>query len=88
MSHAYHDALPGFDPRNILTDGCSECEERAANPLDGLTRFYAKANRLLIDLYRRDVETLREQWQDEAAQAALAGRPERARYIEGWAARL
>lgn len=35
--HAPHDALPGYDPGNILHDGCEECEERAAAPLLGLT---------------------------------------------------
>jgi hypothetical protein len=28
MSHAYHDALPGFDERQIWKDGCDECELR------------------------------------------------------------
>lgn len=28
MSHVFHDAQPGFDARQILHDGCSECEER------------------------------------------------------------
>jgi hypothetical protein len=26
--HAYHDGLPGFDPAQILHDGCDECEAR------------------------------------------------------------
>lgn len=29
MAHAYHDQLPGYDPRQILVDGCHECEERS-----------------------------------------------------------
>lgn len=37
MMHALHERLPDFDPRNILHDGCDECEERAQKPLDGLT---------------------------------------------------
>lgn len=28
MMHDYHDALPGFDDRQILHDGCAECERR------------------------------------------------------------
>ena len=28
MSHTYHDALEGFDERQILHDGCPECEAR------------------------------------------------------------
>jgi hypothetical protein len=28
MSHAYHDALPGFSPDQLLFDGCPECEHR------------------------------------------------------------
>lgn len=28
MSHAYHEALPGYDERQILHDGCPECEDR------------------------------------------------------------
>lgn len=29
--HAYHDGLVGFDPDQILHDGCDECETRGAN---------------------------------------------------------
>ena len=32
MSHAFHDALPGFDPAQILVDGCEECEWRGEQP--------------------------------------------------------
>lgn len=28
MSHDYHPRLPGYDERQILKDGCAECEER------------------------------------------------------------
>jgi hypothetical protein len=28
MMHDYHQALPGFDERQILHDGCAECEHR------------------------------------------------------------
>lgn len=31
MSHAYHDALDGYHPNQILHDGCQECEQRAEN---------------------------------------------------------
>ncbi|HTE60419.1 MAG TPA: hypothetical protein VK631_08700, partial [Solirubrobacteraceae bacterium] len=37
--HDFHERLPGYDERNILTDGCDECETRAANPLLGLTHL-------------------------------------------------
>ena len=36
MSHAYHDALPGFDPAQILHDGCTECEWRGEQPARAL----------------------------------------------------
>lgn len=29
MSHDYHEALPGYDPDQLLVDGCAECEMRA-----------------------------------------------------------
>jgi hypothetical protein len=29
MSHDYHGELPGFDPQQILVDGCHECERRS-----------------------------------------------------------
>lgn len=29
MSHVYHEGLEGYDPRQILHDGCPECEHRA-----------------------------------------------------------
>jgi hypothetical protein len=50
--------------------------------------FYAPTNQLLLKRAQRDTERLREQWQDEASEAALAGRPERAGYIEHMARRL
>lgn len=28
MTHTYHDGLPGYDPAQILHDGCDECEQR------------------------------------------------------------
>lgn len=35
--HAHHENLPGYDAGNIWHDGCTECEDRARDPLDGLT---------------------------------------------------
>lgn len=29
MVHDPHEMLPGYDPRQILVDGCQECEHRA-----------------------------------------------------------
>ena len=31
-AHAYHNGLPGFDKRQVLKDGCEECERRGARP--------------------------------------------------------
>ena len=50
--------------------------------------FYARPNLMLLEAAHRDVEQLREDWQDEASQAAVSGNPFRARYIETWIARL
>jgi hypothetical protein len=36
MSHVYHDMLPGYDGRNVLHDGCPECEERAKDGIEGV----------------------------------------------------
>lgn len=47
MSHDYHEGQPGFDPAQILKDGCAECGDRserldvAINYLDPVT--FAKA---------------------------------------------
>lgn len=30
--HAYHEGLPGYDQAQLYHDGCSECEQRAADP--------------------------------------------------------
>lgn len=45
--HAYHDGLAGFDPRNVLHDGCEECESRAAAGIDGVLALDG-ANRLQL----------------------------------------
>jgi hypothetical protein len=39
MSHDYHDALPGFDPAQILHDGCGECEYRAGLAEHGIAHL-------------------------------------------------
>lgn len=36
MSHSYHPSLDGYDERNVLHDGCPECDRRAADPLRGV----------------------------------------------------
>jgi len=45
-AHLYHEALAGFDERQILHDGCQECEFRGRNLSNALahmdpTRFAA-----------------------------------------------
>ena len=35
--HDFHDALPGFDERQILHDGCAECEARGRSRNLGLS---------------------------------------------------
>lgn len=32
MTHDNHATLPGYDPDQLLHDGCAECEERGADP--------------------------------------------------------
>jgi hypothetical protein len=32
-AHVYHGDLPGYDPQQILHDGCPECEERGRDPV-------------------------------------------------------
>ena len=51
MMHAYHNALPGYDERQIWHDGCEECEARGKSvPAsvrylddDRLERAYSRA---------------------------------------------
>lgn len=50
MSHFLHDALPGYDERNVLHDGCPECEYRAVN---GIAAMYAVDDQNLITLWER-----------------------------------
>lgn len=37
--HDYHDGLPGFDPAQILHDGCQECEQRSDATDGGLAHL-------------------------------------------------
>jgi hypothetical protein len=37
--HSYHEGLPGFSPRQILHDGCEECEARAASTDHGIAHL-------------------------------------------------
>lgn len=36
MTHDYHDSLPGYDPEQLLVDGCRECEARASSFTHGI----------------------------------------------------
>ena len=36
MTHVFHDGLPRYDARNLLHDGCPECEERSREPMLGI----------------------------------------------------
>lgn len=38
-SHDYHEDLPGYDPAQILHDGCEECEARSREPHRGITNL-------------------------------------------------
>lgn len=49
---------------------------------------YSSSQRILREAFCRDVEDLRDRWQDEAAAAALAKDPTRALHIESWIARI
>lgn len=37
--HDYHDALPGYDPEQLLHDGCTECEARATYCDHGISKL-------------------------------------------------
>lgn len=47
-----------------------------------LPGYYGSVNRILLEAWKRDVEGIREDIDDEVAEAALAGRPGHARYLE------
>jgi hypothetical protein len=53
MSHVYHEALPGYDERQIWADGCSECEHRGKDLQIGLAHLdhtsFARAWRRAFD---------------------------------------
>jgi len=36
MSHVHHESLPGYNPAQLLHDGCPECEQRGAQPAAAL----------------------------------------------------
>jgi hypothetical protein len=38
-SHDYHDTLPGFDPAQLLHDGCRECEYRSGLDSHGIQQL-------------------------------------------------
>lgn len=53
--HAFHEGLSGYDERNVLHDGCEECEERSQHGLDGLLALDA-ANQSTLWRYMRAQE--------------------------------
>jgi hypothetical protein len=42
VSHDYHEGLPGFDPQQILVDGCRECEQRSQRADHGISLLDAE----------------------------------------------
>jgi len=58
MSHSFHEALDGFDPAQILVDGCPECEDRGRNLPVALAHIddqrFAAAWKRAYDLYALD----------------------------------
>ena len=44
--------------------------------------FYSQSNRALVAAFTRDRFAVIDRWQDGASEAALAGNPRRAAYIE------
>lgn len=44
--------------------------------------FYERTNQILVQTHQERLAVIAEDWQDEAAEAALAGNPYRARYLE------
>lgn len=55
------------------------------NPLS--PGFYTQTNLNLLAIARERQLALAEKWQNEAAEAAIAGNPQRAAYIEWWVRR-
>lgn len=63
-AHTYHDDLPGFDERQVLHDGCPECEHRSKDLMLALGqmdvgRFAATARRALV--YRAGDQSTRDE---------------------------
>ena len=58
MTHVYHGALEGFDERQILYDGCPECEERGKNLRSAFahmdTQTFTRAWRRAFDINASD----------------------------------
>ena len=50
--------------------------------------FHGKSNQMLIRMSVRDRERLVEQWDEEAQEAVLDGKPEKGQYIEWMIVRL
>ena len=54
MTHAFHDRLEGYDPRQILHDGCPECEGRGKDLRSAFahmdTETFARAWQRAFDL--------------------------------------
>jgi hypothetical protein len=59
-THAAHSSLPGYDPGQILVDGCRECERRGSDAFEALTHL--------------DVFTFQRAW-ERAAEWQLHGLP-------------
>jgi hypothetical protein len=74
-------------PRKTLRNLCVRCEI-AAGGFRQLIPDTGRLGRIFQILYDRDVAALVEDWHDDASEAALAGRPEWAGYIEKMLARL
>lgn len=55
MAHVYHDALEGYDARQILHDGCDECEARGENLPSALAHMdedtFSRAWRRAYDIW-------------------------------------
>lgn len=53
-AHDYHDALLGYDPRQLLVDGCAECERRGKDVALSITSLdpprFCRAWRRAYDL--------------------------------------
>jgi hypothetical protein len=41
MSHVYHEGLRGYNPSQLLHDGCPECEARGEQPMDAIANLDA-----------------------------------------------